>query len=516
MRLPPSTRRWAVLVILLGLALLLMPAIAHARAGGGEGFHSDGGGGGGGHGGGGGSGGGTAVELVYYLFRLIYLCVRYPAFGVPFAIVVTIIVVYLWRSQQQGATTLLPPPMTDPRAVERLRTHDPAFDPDAFAQRVTAGFLKLQEAWCRQDLSAVRPFISDGVHERFSIQFAEQKAAGYRDRMEEVSVDSATVADAASGAVYDTVAVRVRARARDYKVALTDGRPLAGSRAVEPFGEVWSFLRRRGAATVPGKPGLLEGNCPNCAAPIQINESTNCASCGALLRSGEHDWVLAEITQESEWHPGGAATVPGLDRLRQRDPDLNLQAIEDRTSVVFWRRVAADRVGKVDRLRKAATDDYCKTVAGQLRPGPDARRRYTGECAVGSVDTVGFIPSSDPAGMDRAVVDVYWTGHRFTVAGDGQPPRAGPEVTQHTLFVLGRRADAKTDVAKGISSAHCPQCGAPESGGVGGACEFCGAVLNDGSTGWVLVDIQPADGPAAYTLREEIVTTETRRHGEEV
>ena len=55
-----------------------------------------------------------------------------------------------------------------------------------------------------------------------------------------------------------------------------------------------------------------------------------------------------------------------------------------------------------------------------------------------------------------------------------------------SLFVFTRQANAKTEVAKGISSAHCPNCGAPESGGTSGACEFCGTALNDGSHGWVL------------------------------
>src|SRR5207249_3952280 len=34
--------------------------------------------------------------------------------------------------------------------------------------------------------------------------------------------------------------------------------------------------------------------------------------------------------------------------------------------------------------------------------------------------------------------------------------------------------------------AHCPDCGAPETGGESDACEHCGEVLNDGSRDWVL------------------------------
>jgi hypothetical protein len=59
----------------------------------------------------------------------------------------------------------------------------------------------------------------------------------------------------------------------------------------------------------------------------------------------------------------------------------------------------------------------------------------------------------------------------------------------YSLFVLWRKPGVKTDGGKGISSAHCPSCGAPESDSASAACDFCGAVLNDGSHGWVLVDI---------------------------
>jgi hypothetical protein len=55
-------------------------------------------------------------------------------------------------------------------------------------------------------------------------------------------------------------------------------------------------------------------------------------------------------------------------------------------------------------------------------------------------------------------------------------------------------------VAKGISSAHCPNCGAPESGGITGACEFCGTALNDGSNGWVLDNILSFADPEAQAM----------------
>ena len=63
--------------------------------------------------------------------------------------------------------------------------------------------------------------------------------------------------------------------------------------------------------------------------------------------------------------------------------------------------------------------------------------------------------------------------------------QVGGELLFHTLFVFFRQPGSRTEAGKGVSSAHCPTCGAPESGGTSNACEFCGSVLTDGAHGWV-------------------------------
>ena len=483
--------------------LLILPAMAAARAGGGEGYNGGGGGhggGGGGSSGGGGNGGGAL------LFDFIFFCLTHPAIGGPLLIIIAIVVIYFYMTgnsdvgQQADAPTMLrPTPGVDPVGV--VRAHDPAFDPGAFCSRVGAGFLKLQSAWCNQNLQEVRPFISDGIHERFSLQFTEQKAEGYHDRMDQVGIDQIIIADAKSDEIYDELSVQIRAHAADYKVAMRDDRPIAGGAPVESFVEIWSFLRRRGTATVPGKPGLLEGNCPNCGAPVELNESANCKNCNALLRSGQYDWVLSEITQASEWQPAGRTLTPGLIPLRERDPDLNVQSLEDRASVIFWRKASADRIGKLDPMFKVTSPTYGQAYANRLKPPAGSPRTYFGQCAVGAVNVLGVTTNAD---LDLALVEVRWSGVKLAVRPDAMVQQIEPNSPHHTLFVLMRKASSKTDVAKGISSAHCPNCGAPESGGITGACEFCGTALNDGSNGWVLDNILSLSDPEAQTLLRQL------------
>ena len=56
----------------------------------------------------------------------------------------------------------------------------------------------------------------------------------------------------------------------------------------------WCAGRARRASRRASQVGQA---CPNCGAPLAGGETIKCRYCGALVCSGEHDWVLAEITQ---------------------------------------------------------------------------------------------------------------------------------------------------------------------------------------------------------------------------
>jgi predicted nucleic acid-binding Zn ribbon protein/uncharacterized tellurite resistance protein B-like protein len=227
---------------------------------------------------------------------------------------------------------------------------------------------------------------------------------------------------------------------------------------------------------------LIEGNCPNCGAPISMNQSAKCDHCGALLRSGQYDWVLAEITQESEWRPGRRVELPGESELRRVDPKFNRVDLEDRAAVVFWRKSMADRLGKIDPLRKTALDDFCQNYAETLKPGPDGTRRFFGDCAVGSVHALAV--NQDPE-HNRAVVEIWWEGATITETPQSRPA-AGLRSRGHHIYLLVRKAGVSSDPSQSVSSTHCPNCGAPTGADLTSACPYCGTVLNDGSRGWVL------------------------------
>ena len=337
----------------------------------------------------------------------------------------------------------------------------------------------------------MQPFVSDGVFERFGLQIREQQSLGYRDRMDQVRVTRILLAQFTQGDVFETVTLRIDASAIDYEASLQDGRCLSGSQSAEPFTEFWTFIRHRGTTSISGA-GLIEGHCPNCGSDVAINQNAACAHCGALLRSGQYDWVLCEITQDSEWRPRQEANVAGYEQMHAADPGISTDDLEDRASVIFWRRAEADRTDDPAPLRKVALDAFTNTRAEHRKAmqNAGATHNWFGEIGVGSVDTAEFNVGDD---FDHAVVEIAWTGTRFSQVPNQPLRRGGQTSVIREHFVLCRKHGLRSDPNKGITSAHCPNCGAPVSNSLSNACESCGTVLNDGSIGWVLESIDASN-----------------------
>ncbi|MBN2712963.1 MAG: TIM44-like domain-containing protein, partial [Planctomycetes bacterium] len=471
---------------------------------------------GGGGDGGGGSGGGEGAAVIVRL--LIWLIIRHPVVGIPVTIGAVVIFIYAQKKGtesyqghviRQGNSARDALQAMD--AIAKLKARDASFDDNEFLARVRKAFAVSQDAWCSHKLDAIRPFVSDSIYERWLLQINEQKDLGYRDTMSNVNISSVRMVQLVSDEPFDVMTVRINASAVDYRVSIKDGKRISGSTSARAFVEYWSFIRRVGVQSKAGQVGLMEGNCPNCGAAIEMNQAAECKHCGALLRSGEYDWVLAEITQGCEWKGGSPHDIPGADTVKLTDKEFNIQHLEDRASVMFWRRAMSDRAGSVDALRNVSSPQFAEACAKYLRDD-DARgkRSYFGECAVGSVDTIGILVDDK---TQKALVEVRWSGTRFTVEKSGKAKSTGEKRVFRSLFVLERDAGAKSAAKDAVSSAHCPSCGAPESGGASGKCEYCGAILNDGSRDWVLADAPSWATSEAQsmlrTLREQKVRKAT-------
>jgi hypothetical protein len=303
--------RLAIAGVLALTVLLMSPLLALARAGGGESFGGGGGLGGGGFDGGsfdGGSGygggfgggglllpfflfGGGGGSFIFFLFILfaIFQIYRRMSLGNP-APAARWGPAYAPMGQMRS---------TLPEDLTALKAKDPNFNEQMFLDRVQAAFFALQKAWMDRNLEPARVYMSDGIYHRWKVQIDGMIAGHKRNVLENLVIGGARIVKVQSDANFDAVTVRIDASAADYEVD-DNNRMLSGSRQNQPFTEYWTFIRSAAARTRAGE-GAEITQCPNCGAPLSINESGVCSYCKAVVTTGQFGWVLDNITQASEW-----------------------------------------------------------------------------------------------------------------------------------------------------------------------------------------------------------------------
>lgn len=435
------------------------------------------------------------------LFALVELAIRYPKVGVPLLIAFVIGSVVFKRNRGPDVVTRRAFARAEAQASQKTRVEvsdingwvraltlkDPAFSLTGLYGRVRKLFVEVQDAWFEQDLSNVRGHLSDAMFQRLVSQIDLLKQQGLRDAITGVEVLGVTLVGLDQSEWFDTVHVRINARMRDLDVPATltdaEARHRASGSALESFVEVWSFVRKPGVATRPGQ-DLSQGKCPNCGAGFKGGATNACAYCDAVVNAGTYDWVLSEVTQAIE-HVPHHARVDGLMQARQLDPALNLEILEDRASLIFWKWIRAQSHNEPRELAKLATPTLLGVLESQIMRvrAHNARRMYR-DCALGGV-TVRLLHVGQ-FDRDEAHIELRWSAKMGVTRGNATLPEGAPSVPQRWVFVLTRAAGATTRTDCGLSTHRCPNCNKALTESLTSTCDFCSAELGSGERDWVL------------------------------
>lgn len=181
-----------------------------------------------------------------------------------------------------------------------IRQTDPEFDPAVFADRAQKAFYQLQQAWQDRNMEEGRLYMSPGLYLSWSSQVTQMLQLHKRNILENLRIASMPVVKVVPGQDFDEMTVRFDAVCADYEVDESTNKIVFGDRHEKPFTEYWTFQRSAGAKSLKSG-GVVEKQCPNCGAPLNINQVGECTYCGAGVTSGKFDWVLSRIDQEEEW-----------------------------------------------------------------------------------------------------------------------------------------------------------------------------------------------------------------------
>jgi uncharacterized tellurite resistance protein B-like protein len=177
----------------------------------------------------------------------------------------------------------------------------------------------------------------------------------------------------------------------------------------------------------------------------------------------------------------------------QSDPAFNIQHVEDKVSVVFWRLVRAWFDGNPDAARKVLFPDFLGTLQVQMdNVRQDDWWLYFRDAALGAVEIQRVLPSSE-GGMDTVEVLVRWSARNALRNSAGRTRGEGDKTIRPQVYVMARKHGVTTDAQMSFMSSHCPACAAPYAGGDTGSCDYCGRPLNDGSQDWALSEIRRFD-----------------------
>ncbi len=229
--------------------------------------------------------------------------------GVATAVVIVIVIVVILgplgkaRFNPNGQRRVNVQPADQKPLVNDLRglkERDPAFSESKFIEDAANLYVRMQNAWSAKDLTPVRTRLTAELYAKSERQVQSYISAGQTDHIERISVLNSNIVGCTKDDKNDIITLEFTARIIDYITDDKTGNVLRGSRSRELFMTYrWTFIRTIGRLTaVSGE--VDTKHCPNCGAPIDLNQSAVCEYCGSVIESGDYDWVLSNIQGVSQ------------------------------------------------------------------------------------------------------------------------------------------------------------------------------------------------------------------------
>ena len=223
-------------------------------------------------------------------------------------LLVVVILIFVFRSQgkkykQQTASPRNARPeggqSTDVSTLTPMSSYpelDPAFDEDAFCEKLSNLYVQMQNGWQNRNIETLRPFFTDAYFNQMLAQLDRLKQDGITNRVERIAVLSVKPLGYKQANGVDHIIVELRTRITDYTVRDSDGSVVSGN----PNGQLfmtyeWDLCRVSGQKTEPHE-GMRVVTCPNCGASVDINASAKCPYCDSVITVTANDWAICKIT----------------------------------------------------------------------------------------------------------------------------------------------------------------------------------------------------------------------------
>ncbi len=185
--------------------------------------------------------------------------------------------------------------------ITQLTEIDSNFSKQRFLDHVQSLFFKFQQAWTASNITPVQAYLTESMYTRLQTQISELIQKNEQDVLENIAIGGLKIVKCSIDNNFEYLTVQIDASMKDYDVNKDTGKVVSGNKFINGrFTEYWEFIRSKSVLSDYSK-GFLAQTCPNCGAPIDINEFGECKYCKAKVISGNFDWVLDNIFQQGEF-----------------------------------------------------------------------------------------------------------------------------------------------------------------------------------------------------------------------
>jgi hypothetical protein len=215
-------------------------------------------------------------------------------------IVIAILLISVFSSNKKKRTSVTPGATRTAQSkltpIENYQTLDPDFSPEDFKEWLQNLYIKMQDCCTKRDVEPIRPYFADSLYQQFDRQMKKLRELHRTNYVERVAVLSVDLRGYYQDKGEDVIVAEIYARITDYTVDDNTGKVILGSKTQEKFMTYeYSLSRPIGMKTEPWKEGVSERHCPNCGAPLSVNESIKCPFCDSVLTFSDHDWTVYAI-----------------------------------------------------------------------------------------------------------------------------------------------------------------------------------------------------------------------------
>ena len=224
----------------------------------------------------------------------------FPTILIVVIVVIVIIAISASKSKKQPKRSTAPGAIRTAASklapLSTLMERDPNFSPEDLKEWLQNLYIKMQDCCTNRDVEPIRPYFADALWQQFDRQMKQLKAMHRTNRVERVAVLSVDLRGCYQDKNEDVIIAEIYARITDYTVDDETGKVILGSKTQEKFMTYeYALSRPIGKMTEAYREGVTDRHCPNCGAPLSVNESIKCPYCDSVLSFSDHDWTVYSI-----------------------------------------------------------------------------------------------------------------------------------------------------------------------------------------------------------------------------